>query len=72
MRQKVIEEDRQFYVMKGRRNQSEDNITRWGFESTQPLLMPEKKESILEHPNKKVKKYMRVSSQGYLWRDIEK
>ena len=52
MRRKVEEEDRKFYVIKQRRNQSEDNFARWDAKAgiATPLLMPEEKESILEHP----------------------
>lgn len=72
MRRKVEEEDRQFYVMKGRRNQSEDNILR-----DQPILSPEETEAIPEHQLRnqrglKTKAFMRLSSQGYLWQDVEK
>jgi hypothetical protein len=71
MRKKVEEEDRQYYVMKRRRNRSEDNFGRWFVPGEDPACRPlmdmEGIMSIEEHPLRgrpeaKKKAYMRVSS----------
>jgi hypothetical protein len=71
MRKKVEEEDRQYYVMKRRRNRSEDNFGRWFVPGEDPACRPlmdmEGIMSIEEHPLRgrpeaKRKAYMRVSS----------
>jgi hypothetical protein len=62
MRRRVEEEDRQYYVMKERRNVSEDHLRR-----SNPLHQGE----VIEHPYRgKPKKYLRLSSQGPLWKDL--
>ncbi len=81
MRKKVADEDKQYYVMQRRRNRSEDNFSRWFVKGEDPACRPimdmEQLMGIEEHkyrgrPEGKRKTYMRVSSQGLLWHDVER
>ena len=47
MRKKVEEEDKNYYVMKPRRYNSEDNMQRWS--KAPPLMRPGFKENLPEH-----------------------
>ncbi len=65
MRKKVEEEDKKYFVMKPRRNHSEDNMQRWS--KAPPLMRPGFKENLPEHPlqnqrDLQEKVFLRVSS----------
>ena len=81
MRKRVQEEDKQYYIMQRRRNRSENNIARWFVPGEEPACRPildlPTMMAIEEHPFRgrpgtKKKAYTRLSSQGLLWRDMER